>query len=99
MMELLKDLTICCDNCRASLIIPKTFFDVNTYSESHGENGMGDEVVYLIDDSVKCAECGNEISIKIHGSEYPAGAFDSENSDINGGTFTEKPHMIIKALL
>lgn len=93
MMELLNDIVIRCGKCMESLVFPKANFDANTYFESHSENGMGDEAVYLIDDDLECAKCGNKISIKVYGSEYPVGAFNFENCEIDGGTFIEQPHM------
>ena len=53
---------------------------------------MGEEIEYVIQDEVEC-DCGNTISFRISGFEYPVGAFDYESNEIVGGDFVEKPHM------
>ena len=54
---------------------------------------MGEEIEYLHDGFLECEHCGNEITFKICGYEYPVGAFDNEFCEISGGIFEEEPHM------
>ena len=46
-MELLEDVIICCNRCRETIQIPKEEFDYNSYVNTHGDNGMGNEIVYI----------------------------------------------------
>ena len=59
----------------------------------HGENRMGEEIEYRHEGFIECDNCGNEISFRISGYEYPVGAFNYEDSEIAGGRFEEEPHM------
>jgi hypothetical protein len=61
----------------------------------HGENGMGEEIEYRHDGFIECDGCGNEISFRISGYEYPVGAFNYEDSEITGGSFDKEPHMCL----
>lgn len=92
MMELFDDLKIRCRSCGSMIRLDKNSFDFETYSYDHVENAMGEEIEYVIQDEVEC-DCGNTISFRISGFEYPVGAFDYESNEIVGGDFVEKPHM------
>ena len=93
MMELLKDVFICCDRCGKITRIPKEEFDFNSYVYDRGENGMGEEIEYSHEGGLVCGHCGNEIFFRMFGYEYPVGAFCYENFEIAGGHFKEAPHM------
>lgn len=92
MMELFKDIIIRCDSCGNEIILNKDSYDFETYSYDHGENAMGEEIEYVIQDEIKC-HCGNMISFLISGFEYPVGAFNYESNEIFGGNFDEEPHI------
>lgn len=94
-MELAKDIFIRCDRCGCVIGIHKDEIEFETYGYDHGENGMGDEIEYRNDGVIECENCGNEISFRISGFEYPIGAFDYEDYEIEGGDFTEEPHMVV----
>lgn len=93
MMELLKDVFIRCGRCGKVTGIHKEDFDFESYVYDHGENRMGEEIEYRHDGYIECDHCGNEISFRISGYEYPVGAFNYEDCEIEGGRFQEEPHM------
>lgn len=92
MMELFDDLKIRCCSCGSMICLDKNAIDFEAYSYDHGENAMGEEIEYVIQDEVEC-DCGNRISFRISGFEYPVGAFNYESNEIVGGDFVEEPHM------
>lgn len=92
-MELLKDVFIRCNKCGKVTRIYKEDFDFNSYVFDHGENGMGEEIEFRHDGCIECDQCGNEISFRISGYEYPVGAFNYEDNEIVGGQFENEPHM------
>lgn len=60
-------------------------------SESSSERPMGLDILYEFDvDDIECSSCGKLFRVSGFISEYPAGAFDSEQIDVspleNGGT-------------
>lgn len=92
MMELLGDIVIRCDSCGDVIVLDKDSFEFETYSYDHGENAMGEEIEYVIQDEIVCS-CGHRVSLRISGFEYPVGAFNYESNEILGGEFEEEPHM------
>lgn len=94
-MELESDIFIRCECCGCVFGVHKDEIEFESYGYDHGENGMGDEVEYRHDGVIECENCGNEISFRISGFEYPVGAFDYEDYEIEGGEFTEEPHMVV----
>ena len=94
-MEMESDIFIRCKHCGCVFGIHKDEIEFESYVYEHGENGMGDEVEYRYDSVIECRNCGNEICFRISGFEYPVGAFNYEDYEIEGGDFIEEPHMII----
>ena len=66
---------------RSVIEIHKEEIEFDAFTYDHGENGMGDEIEYRYDGVIVCEECGNEIQFRISGFEYPVGAYNYE--DIN----------------
>ena len=94
MMMVLNDVIVRCKACGAEIMIAKEDLPLaDPIPYDHGENGMGEELMYSSPFEVSCCRCGNPISITIYGSEYPAGAFDSEDYDITGGECLDAPHL------
>ena len=93
MMELLEDVFIRCGRCGKVTGIHKEDLDFESYVYDHCENGMGEEIEYRHEGGIECGNCGNEISFRISGYEYPVGAFNYEDCEIAGGRFEEEPHM------
>lgn len=93
MMELLDDVFFRCGHCRHSLGIHREEFDIECNVYDRGENSMGDEAEYRIEGYAECPECGNEITFRISGYEYPMSAYNYEDNEIEGGEFEEDPQM------
>ena len=93
MMELLENVFIRCGRCGKVTGIHKEDFDFETYVYDHGDNAMGEEIEFRHEGYIECDYCGNEISFRISGYEYPVGAFNYEDCEIAGGSFEEAPHM------
>ncbi|HAS07157.1 MAG TPA: restriction endonuclease [Eubacterium sp.] len=94
-MELAEDVFIRCNRCGCIIEIQKDEIEFETYVYDHGDNGMGEEIEYRHDGCVICDKCGNEINFLISGSEYPVGAYNYDNNEIEGGKFVEAPNMIV----
>lgn len=95
MMELQNDIVIQCTCCGERIYISKESVDSNVYSDEH-HLGMGTELLYHISDDICCPNCGRPIHYEIHGSEYPAGAYNNDWADISGnGVYLERPRMDI----
>ena len=78
-MELLNDVIIQCEECGNIIVIKKEYLDAETSSY---ERQMGPEVEHYFDvEDWDCVECGKRF--RVHGSiwEYPLGAYNWE--DIN----------------
>ncbi len=90
MMELLEDVFIRCDRCGKVTGIHKEDFDFESYVYDRGENGMGEEIEYRHDGYIECDHCGNEISFRISGYEYPV---RYQRTDLQGGI-----HLIIHGI-
>lgn len=82
-MRLENDLLIQC-NCGEIIEVDKDSLDVNTYSY---ERQMGEEIEYDFFGECICDNCGRDISYKVFGYEYPAGAFNYSNFESYGGKF------------
>lgn len=93
MMELLEDVFIRCGRCGRVIGIHKEDIEFDSYTYDHGENSMGEEIEFIHDGGIECEDCGNHISFRIAGYEYPTGAFNYEDCAIEGGRFEEMPHM------
>ena len=95
MIELKRDLYICCENCHKISMVNKNMVMISDSHYDHGEYGMGMERNYSISDRVECDYCRNKIDFSINVSEYPEGSFDSYNIQINGGHFIVEPEVEI----
>ena len=95
MMRLIKDISIFCHNC--GLIIPylKSQFDATLDYYDHGDNAMGTEIIYTINEDCICPRCHSHIIFTITGSEYPIGGFNGTDFSVHGGRFIELPYMDI----
>ena len=73
MMVLTNDIHIQCSRCNHGFAINKDYYEPSISFYEHGSNGMGEEIDYSIEDTIRCEVCGNMISFGIYGSEYPVG--------------------------
>lgn len=94
MMELLtKSFDIRCEECGEIITVFCDGLDPDISFYDHGENGMGDETIYYIEDELECPCCDHTIKFSITGCEYPVGAYDYDGCEIVGGSFVEEPRM------
>ena len=94
MMEITTEsFEIVCDACGEKITIWRDDLDADVSSYDHGENGMGEEIIYTIEHEIECPCCENVISFTITGNEYPVGAYDYDSCEIFGGEFVKKPSM------
>ena len=92
-MALLGDLHIRCSNCGKKHIIPKDYLDYNIVFLE--ERGMGAEYEHDFTGEERCSKCGNWMSYKVMGYEYPEGAFNSMDYETSGCEFIEAPNVDI----
>lgn len=95
MMELLNDVFIRCGRCGHTFGLHKEDLDIECNVYDRGENSMGEEAEYRIEGYTECPECGHEISFRISGFEYPVGAYNYEDNEIDGVKFDEEPQMAV----
>ncbi len=96
MMILSDHIHIQCLKCNHKITIDQFCYEPTISYFNHGSNGMGEEINYSIEDDIKCEVCGNTISFSICGSEYPIGAFNFADHNINGAKFINNPQFIIQ---
>lgn len=53
------------------------------------DRGMGSEMEYESQESCFCPNCGKQIDLTLQVWEYPAGAFNTQNIEIDGGEIEE----------
>ena len=88
-MRLNDDPIIRCGRCGKEIKIPQNWFDGDSYSI--GEFGMGARIQHDFCCEVECDNCGNQMSIKIHGYEYPIGGYDGQDSETVGCEVISEP--------
>lgn len=74
-----------CDTCGE--LFEVTSADLNFDWESSGvdNRGMGAEIEYDAYESTECPNCGRQIDLTLQVWEYPAGVFNNQNIEIDGG--------------
>ena len=94
MLELINNVLLQCKTCKRIIPFAKSEIDFSREEScSHGQNGMGDEVRYIVEDEFFCPNCNAHLSYSIWGIEYPIGAFDSIHRETSGCDFVELPQM------
>lgn len=71
MLELPGSIRFSCNHCNTILCLSRDDIEPTLSYIDHGENGMGEETIYLAKQEVCCPECGNIIQIIVSGNEYP----------------------------
>ena len=77
--------TITCPACGARLAVDlEDYLWDETCHEDGSDNGMGADMVYSFDsdDACRCDTCGKLLRVSGWIREYPVGAYDSENIDV-----------------
>ncbi len=72
-----------CPYCGEVLTIDLEDFQYDQSSDVH-ENGMGPDIMYWFDseDNIECPSCERRFKVSGWIREYPAGAYDSENIEV-----------------
>lgn len=74
-----------CPYCKAGqeIDLEDYLYDQSSYEK---ESGMGPDIVYSFDseDNLECSSCGKRLRISGWIREYPVGAYDSENIEVDG---------------
>ena len=75
-----------CDNCGNSIEVVSD--DIGWEWECLGgdERSMGTENQYIAEHDIDCPNCGNEVHITFNVWEYPVGAYNYSDIEIDGGT-------------
>ena len=75
--------TVTCPCCKKEISINLDDYIYDTSSDEK-ENGMGPDCVYYFDsgEEVTCDNCSSIVRISGWIREYPIGAYDSENIDV-----------------
>ncbi len=90
-VELANNIIIRCNHCNYLIFEHGGGYVVNTSYEDHGENGMGNEIIYNISEQIICPNCHTKICFDCYATEYPVGSFNHSFNNISGGKFIEPP--------
>lgn len=78
-MMLNDDPIVRCGRCGKEIKIPQNWFEGDSYSI--GEFGMGERIQHDFYCEVECDNCGNQMSVMIHGYKYPIGGYEGQDSE------------------
>lgn len=90
-MILVGDLIIRCEACGEEYKIDTDSLDKNVISI--GEFAMGNRVQHEFFGENKCEKCGQLMSFKLLGFEYPIGAKEYQESEVDGCEVIQEPYM------
>lgn len=85
-----------CNNCQIEFEIDLQDYDLSwevADSFDHGENGMGEEVHYESVIEVECPTCGegkDPILVTLNVWEYPVGAFNYQEIEVEGASLLKE---------
>ena len=77
---------VTCDNCGHSIEVDGDDIDWEWECIGGDERSMGIENQYIAEHYIDCPECGNEVHITFNVWEYPVGAYNNSDIDIEGGS-------------
>lgn len=77
---------VTCDNCGHSIEVDGDDIDWEWECIGGDERSMGIENQHIAEHYIDCPECGNEVHITFNVWEYPVGAYNNSDIDIEGGT-------------
>ncbi len=84
-----ESLLIRCDKCGELFVVDADDLEFEWEGGVVADRGMGDESQYDAENYVVCPHCGNDIELKFQVWEYPMGAFNYQNIEIEGGEVEE----------
>ena len=79
-----------CDECRELFALDAGELNFEWEGGIVDDRGMGYESEYESEESCECPNCMNQIDLTLQVWEYPMGAFNNQNLEIDGGEI-EKP--------
>lgn len=91
MLILRGNIVFCCSKCRLRLRISGEELDCDSETVEMGD--MGPRVQHTFDFYGKCAKCGNDMSFRIIGYEYPVGALEYQDKASNGCSLESVPRI------
>ena len=74
-----------CGKCGELFAIDDTDLEFNWEGSAIEDRQMGCEYEYTSEENCECPNCGNEIELTLKIWEYPAGVFNGEEIEIDGG--------------
>lgn len=77
---------VTCDNCGHSIEVDGDDIDWDWECIGSNERSMGTENQHIAEHYIDCPECGNEVHITFNVWEYPMGAYNNSDIDIEGGS-------------
>jgi len=80
------NLLISCDKCGHLIELNGNDFEWSWDCIGGDERSMGSENEYVSEEEVSCPECSNDIHLRFKVWEYPVGAYNYSDIDIDGGT-------------
>ena len=90
-MKIIGDLIIRCSSCGAEFKIDTDYLDEDVLYI--GEGGMSEQYQHIFLDELECDQCGERISFRLLGYEYPVGAKDYQDSEAEGCEIIVEPYM------
>lgn len=90
-MNLIGDLIIRCSSCGAEYRIDTGTLDEDVFYI--GEGGMGEQFQHTFAGEVECDRCGQTMTFRLLGFEYPVGAKEYQDSESEGCEIIEEPYM------
>ena len=82
-------LLIRCDDCGELFTLDTDELEFEWEGGVVADRGMGYESQYDSEHNIECPHCGNDIELKFQVWEYPMGAFNYQNIEIEGGEVEE----------
>lgn len=71
-----------CVRCGNVTTIPSEWFDYDSFSI--GEYSMATRIQHDYICGIQCSSCGQQMSVEIHGYEYPIGGYEGKNYQLEG---------------
>ncbi len=90
-MILIGNLIIRCSTCGAEYIINTGSLEEDAYII--GEFGMGNRIEHAFAGEIDCDKCGQCMSYRLLGYEYPENAKEYQKSEVEGCEIIEEPYM------
>jgi len=84
-----------CDNCNKIQTYHKSDFNLDFEFVGSSSRSMGEENQYVSEEDLQCNNCGHQINIKFGVWEYPVGAHNYDDIEIDGGKLLESFHFTI----